>query len=196
MNRAHALISLVGCAALAGCAVPPQQQRVGQNATVSFGVVRGAEQVTLDSNAAQGALVGGTLGLATSGGSSRNRRVANSIIGAAAGGALTAATEGNREGMAYTVAMVDGSTTRIVTDQREIQPDDCVAIERVGQTANIRRVSDGYCDIANRTAVNLVAGEVRSEAVACESAKQELADATTNEEADLAIRKVELLCNS
>lgn len=194
MNQAHAWIWLFGCAALTGCAAPTQ--RVGQNATVNFGVVRSAEPVTLDSNAAQGALIGGTLGLATTGGSSRNRRVANSIVGAALGGAVTAASEGNREGMSYTVAMLDGSTTRIVTDQREIQTGDCVAIERVGQTANIRRAAAGYCDVANRAAVNLVVSEVRSEAVACESAKQELADATTNDEADLAIRKVELLCNS
>lgn len=194
MNQAQGLVLLIGCAAIAGCAVPTQ--RVGQTATVNFGVVRSANQITLDSNAAQGALVGGTLGLATSGGSSRNRRVANSIVGAALGGALTAASEGDREGMSYTVEMLDGSTTRIITDQREIRMGDCVAIERVGQTANIRRVSDGYCDVANRTAVNLVVSEARSEAVACESAKQELADATTTEEADLAIRKVDLLCNS
>ncbi|HEX6994968.1 MAG TPA: hypothetical protein VF339_12555 [Gammaproteobacteria bacterium] len=194
MNRTRNLIWLVGFAGVTGCVAPTQ--RVGQTATVNFGVVRSAEQITLDSNAAQGAVVGGTLGLISSRGSSRNRRVANGIFGAALGGAVTAAAEGNREGMSYTVAMLDGSTIRIVTDQREIRMDDCVAIERVGQTANIRRVADGYCDVANRTAVNLVVSETREDALACDSAKQELADATTNEEADLAIRKVELLCDS
>lgn len=194
MKQAQGLISLLGCAAMAGCAAPPQ--RVGQTATVNFGVVNSADEVTLDSDAAEGALIGGTLGLATSGGSSRNRRVANGLVGAALGGALTAAAEGSRDGMSYTVAMLDGATMRIVTDQREIQTGDCVAVERVGQTANIRRVGDGYCDVANRGAVNLVVSAARSEAVACESAKQELVDATTNDEADLAIRKVELLCNS
>ena len=194
MNPTQSLVFLVGGALITGCASPTQ--RVGETTTVNFGVVRSAEQITLDSQAAQGALVGGTLGLMRSGGSSRNRRVANGIFGAAIGGALTAAAEGSRKGMSYTVEMLDGSTTRIVTDQRELRMDDCVAIERVGQTANIRRVADGYCDVANRTAVNLVVGEVRSDALACESAKQELADATTNEEADLAIRKVELLCDS
>ena len=44
--------------------------------------------------------------------------------------------------------------------------------------------------------VNLVVREARSHAVECQRAKQELAEAATNEEADLAIRKVELLCNS
>lgn len=193
MNPAQACL-LLGFATVVGCAAPTQ--RVGQNATVNFGVVQSADQITLDSNAAEGALIGGTLGLARSGGSSRNRRVANSIVGAALGGALTAAAEGDRAGMSYTVAMLDGSTTRIVTDQREIRMGDCVAIERAGQTANIRRVSDGYCDIRNQTAVNLVVREARSHAVECQRAKQELAEAATNEEADLAIRKVELLCNS
>lgn len=194
MSRKARLIPLIGWAALAGCTVPTQ--RVGETATVNFGVVRSAQQITLDSQAARGALVGGTLGLARSGGSSRNRRVANSVVGAAIGGALAAAAEGSREGMSYTVDMLDGSTTRIVTDQREIRMDDCVAIERVGQTANIRRVADGYCDVANRTAVNLVLDIARSDAIECVSAKQELADATTNEEATLAIRKLELLCDS
>jgi hypothetical protein len=194
MDKAHIGIVLIGCAAISGCAAPAQ--RVGQSATVDFGVVRSAEQITLDSNAAQGALIGGTLGLMRPGGSSSNRRVANSIVGASVGAALTTATEGSREGMSYTVEMLNGSTTRIVTDQREIQPGDCVAVERVGQTANIRRTAAAYCDVANRTAINLVVSEATSDAAACETAKQELTDATTNDEADLAIRKVELLCNS
>lgn len=194
MKQTQGLILLLGCAAVAGCAAPAQ--RVGQTATVNFGVVRGAEPITLDSNAADGALVGGTLGLARSQGSSRNRRVANGLFGAALGGVVASASEGDREGMSYTVAMLDGSTTRIVTNQREIRTGDCVAIERVGQTANIRRVADGYCDAANRTAVTLVVSEVRSDAVACERAKQEVAKAATTDEADLAIRKVDLLCNS
>lgn len=193
MRHAYRLMLLLGSAAVAGCAA--QSQRVGQSATVNFGVVRSAEQITLDSNAAEGALIGGTLGLARSRGSSGSRRVANSLVGAALGGAVASAVEGSRDGMAYTVDMLDGSTTRIVTDQREIRTDDCVAIERVGQTANIRRVTDDYCSAANRTAVNLVVSTARANAVACQGAKQELANASTNDEADLAARKIELLCN-
>lgn len=171
-----------------------QSQRVGQSSRVQFGTVRSAQEVTLDSNAAKGALVGGMLGV-VSGGGSGSRRARNAILGAGAGGALAGATEGNRTGMRYTVELNDGSSTTIVTDQREIREGDCVAVEQVGQTANIRRTSAGYCDRANQNAINAVADHSNAEALACESAKQELTEASTKEAVEVAARKIELLCN-
>lgn len=194
LNQAYLSVVIVMLCATVGCAA--QSHRVGQSATVQFGVVSNAEEITLDSDAARGALVGGTLGLATSRGGSTPRAVRNGIIGATAGGAVSAAAEGSRSGMSYTVDMVDGSSSRVVTDQREIQVGDCVAVERVGDTANIRRASAHYCDNANEQAVKSVEQHYRADAVACEAAKQELVDATTDEAASLAIRKIELLCNS
>jgi outer membrane lipoprotein SlyB len=175
----------------------PQPQRAGTSSTVQFGIVRSAQEVTLDSNAAQGALVGGTLGLIMSGSSASSpRRARNAILGATAGAAVTGAAQGNRQGMSYQVEMIDGSLARIVTDQREIHTGDCVAIERVRDTANIRRVAQSYCDRANTRAVESVADHSRSQATACEAAKQELVEATTQEAVDLAARKVSLLCDS
>lgn len=194
------MINSIRMAALAltlsglGASEMAEAQRAGDNATVRFGIVRSAEPVQLDSNAALGAIVGGTLGLA-SGRGSTSRAVRNGIIGAGAGGALTAGTEGQRQGMSYTVETADGSSTTIVTDQREIQTGDCVAIEQVGQTANIRRASASYCQRANEAAVASVASHTEAEAKACASAKQELVDAQTKEAAELAGRKIELLCN-
>jgi hypothetical protein len=192
-NSAYRASLLIAVCAIAGCAMP--SHRVGQSATVQFGVVRSAQEIELDSAAAEGAVIGGTLGLVTSGGNSGAKTVRNAIIGAAAGGAIGAAAQGNRRGMQYTVDMVDGSSTRIVTDQREIREGDCVAIERVRETANIRRTSAGHCDRASERAVKSADREIRSHAVECESAKRELAAASNQEEADLAIRKIELLCN-
>ncbi|WP_129645042.1 hypothetical protein [Peristeroidobacter agariperforans] len=166
--------------------------RVGQSATVQFGVVQSAQQVTLDSNAAQGALIGGTIGVLASGGGSRGRGAAT---GAVLGGAATAATQGNRTGIQYTVQMSDGSSVRIVSDQREIKPNDCVAIERVGNSANIRRASSDYCDPANAEAIRQVSDANRSEAGHCQAAKEELAAAEDEQAVDLASRKVELLCD-
>jgi hypothetical protein len=159
--------------------------------------VRAAQEIELNSDAAQGALIGGMLGLASGlgGGGSSAKTARNTMVGAAAGGALTGATEGDRRGMQYTVQMMDGSSTRIVTDQREIREGDCVAVERVGNTANIRRESPGYCDKANQQAVRSVESYTSSEATGCEAAKQELVSATTEEAVDLAKRKIELLCN-
>lgn len=189
-SKPSLIVLAVLLAVIAGCAAPT---RVGQSATVQFGTVRSADRVTLDSTAAEGAIVGGMLGL-VGGRSSSNTR--NAITGAALGGASRAAAEGSREGMAYTVEMLDGSSVRIITDQREIRPGDCVAIERVRDSANVRRASESFCDAANERAVREVEGSVRTDAVECQAAKQELADASSAEAADLAARKVELLCNS
>lgn len=185
-------ILLVAAGAIAAAACTTAGPRVGQSAIVRFGTVQDAEQVALDSTAAQGALVGGTLGLIAGRGRSS---FGNALAGATIGGAVGAAAEGQRTGMSYTVAMQDGSSVRIVTDQREIRPGDCVAIEQVGSTANIRRAT-GYCDSANREAVASVASTARSDALACGDAKRKLADADTEAARDLAIRKVQLLCNS
>lgn len=178
----------------AGIGLPAQAQSVGQSTRVQFGIVRSAEEVSLDSSTPKGAMIGGMLGIA-SGGSGTARRVRNGILGATAGAALTGASEGSRSGMSYTVEKADGSTSTIVTDQREIREGDCVAVEQVGQTANIRRTSMSYCDKANARAISAVAAHSNSEATVCEAAKQELADATVPEAVDLATRKVQLLCN-
>lgn len=184
-NRANlwivALVTIAGCEATS--------HRVGQSASVQFGVVRSAQEVKLDSNAAQGAIIGGTIGVLAGG------RGRGAVTGAAVGGAATAVAEGNRTGTQYTVQMLDGSSTRIVSDQREIQINDCVAIERVGSSANIRRASTDYCDPANAEAVSAVSAATQSEAAHCQTAKQELAAADNDKAVDLAIRKVELLCD-
>lgn len=178
---------------LVGCAV--QSHRVGQTTRVQFGLVSAANEVTLDSNAPGGAIVGGMLGLTMGGGGSSPRRARNAILGAGVGAALAEGTQGDRRGMSYTVSMLDGSSLTIVTDQRQIHPGDCVAIEQVRGTANIRRVSPSYCERENARAVDEVAEHVQSEAVACQSAKDELVQAQTQEALDLSIQKVDLLCN-
>jgi hypothetical protein len=128
-------------------------------------------------------------------GGSSPTQARNAIIGAGLGAALTDASQGDRRGMSYTVAMLDGSSVRIVTDQRQIHPGDCVAIEQVSGTSNIRRVSQSYCERTNTRAIDEVSEFARSEAVACLSAKEELVQAQSQEAIDLATRKIDLLCN-
>jgi len=190
-HRPSRLLALALCAALA--TTEARAQRVGQATSIQFGRVQSAQTVRLDSDAARGALIGGSIGL-ISGAGRRGTPVRNGVIGAAVGGFGTAAVQGNRTATAYTVAMNDGSVKRIVTDQREIRPGDCVAVERAGQTANIRREPDAFCDRANQAAIQTVRPSLERQAVQCEQAKQELADATTPEAVDLASRKIPLLC--
>ena len=142
-----------------------------------------------------GALVGGALGLASGSGKSSSKKARNALVGAAAGGAIAGASQGSQKGMMYQVDIGAGGMIQIVSDQREIRAGDCVAVEKAGDTANIRRVSASYCEKGNDAAVKAVAGEARKDAEECAAAKQQLVDAATAQEADLAGRKISLLCN-
>ena len=191
--------SFQGCAvAVLSCAlvVPALAQRAGQSASVQYGVVTSARQVDLKSGAVPGgALVGGTLGLMSASGKSSGKKARNAIVGAAAGGAIAGSAQGSAKGMMYDVSLGGQGLIQVVSDQREIRIGDCVAVEKAGDTANVRRVSTSFCDPANAQAVGSVAGEMQREAEECLAAKQQLVDATTASAADLAARKIDLLCN-
>ena len=176
-------------------AVPAWAQKAGQSVTIQYGTVTAVSQVDLKSGAVpKGAVVGGALGLASAGGKSSGKKATNALIGAAAGGAIAGTSQGSQKGMLYDVDIGTGKI-QVVSDQREIRSGDCVAVEQTGNTANVRRVSAGYCDKANASAVQSVAGEARKDAEECVAAKQQLVDAATTQQADLASHKIGLLCN-
>ena len=191
MAKARRRLAWILALAVVGC----QQQafRVGQQTSVRFGTVTNVEQVNLQSDVPAGALVGGTIGLIASGGGRNAPR--NAILGAAVGAGATAVAQGNRTGIAYTVRMLDGSTIRIISDQSEIRVGDCVAIERAGDTNNIRREHPAYCASQNQVAVQAIQEQTQAAAAHCEAAKQELVNAATPEAVNLATTKVNLLCN-
>jgi hypothetical protein len=175
--------------------LPAWGQKAGQNVMIQYGTVTGAREVDLKSGAVPaGAMVGGALGLMSAGSKSSGKKARNAIIGAAAGGAVAAGSQGSRKGMLYDVEIGTGKM-QVVSDQREIRGGDCVAVEKAGETANVRRVSAAYCEKANASAVESVAGEARKDAEECATAKQQLVDATTTQAVELASRKVTLLCN-
>ena len=171
-------------------------QRAGQSTKVQYGIVTASQEVDLSSSAVPtGALVGGTVGLlSTRRGPSRQNRTRNVIVGAAAGAAIGGASSSGNTGILYDVKVGNG-LVQVVTDQTEIRVDDCVAVEQAGETTNLRRVSAEYCDPANAAAVADVADEASDEAEKCLAAKEELVNAETKEQADLAAMKIKLLCN-
>jgi outer membrane lipoprotein SlyB len=171
-------------------------QKAGQSSKISTGIVQSVQQVKLDSEAGKGALIGGGLGLLSAGGKSTSKKARNSIIGATAGGALANASQGNRNGMAYTVRTGDGSSIRVVTDQTEIRVGDCVAVEENGSTANVRRLSPTACDSASAKARQELQVSFQQEATECHNAKQQLIEAKTADAVDLAQRKMEILCSN
>ena len=171
-------------------------QRAGQSIKVQYGVVTASKEVVLSSDAVpKGALVGGTIGLlSTRRGPSRQHRTRNVIVGTTVGAAVGSARSGDDTGILYDVTVGTG-IVQIVTDQTEIRVGDCVAVEQAGETTNIRRVSDEYCNQANAAAISAVADEAEEEAEKCLAAKQELVNAETREQVDIAATKIKLLCD-
>ena len=174
---------------------PAMAQKAGQSAKITTGIVDQRERVELQSEAGKGAVVGGTLGLLSAGGKSSSKKARNTIIGAAAGGALSGAAQGDRSGMAYTVRTGTGSTIRVITNQTEVQVGDCVVVEEVNNTANIRRVTATMCEAESARAVTELQPSLNAEANECAQAKQQLVEVTNADDFDLARRKVEILCS-
>ena len=181
---------------LAACAT--NGQRAGQSITIQTGRVVGAQPVDLQSQAGRGVAVGGILGyVTTSSRQSSSRRARNTILGAIAGGAIAASSEGNLNGMQYTVEIGSGARILVITDQTEIRIGDCVNVEQAGRgTANVRRVSSALCEAA---ASNTVDADIRVDmsvsADKCLTAKERLLDAETEAQIEAAIRRVYILCD-
>ena len=147
---------------------PLLAQKSGQSARITTGIVETVQPVELQSEAGKGEVVGG---------------------------ALSASAQGSRQGMRYTVRATGSDTViQVITDQTEIRQGDCVVVEEVGDTANLRRMAATVCDQASATAVQQLQDSFQQEATECLNAKQQLVEASTAEQLDLARRKMEILC--
>jgi outer membrane lipoprotein SlyB len=158
--------------------------------TVTYGRITAVRQVNIQNEGAQaaGTLVGGALGVASGSGQSRSNRALRGVGGAAVGNRLAGAA-GSSTGFEYTVLIGGTNTIRITTEQAGLRVGDCVSVER-GQWNNIRLASDDRCAAgAGAPPASAVA-----EADACDQAKQQLLDATTDADFDRAERRMRLLC--
>ena len=191
----RAITAVVSFLAVVGLCPMADAAKAGATAKTTVGIVERAETVQLDSNAGAGVLVGGTLGLLSAKGKSGSKKARNAIIGAAAGGAIAGASQGDTTGRKYTVRTGQGSVVSIISDQKEVRVGDCVVIEESGDTANIRRVSQTMCETESAKAVAQIQPELQNDADECVAAKQQLVDAKSANEVDLAMRKVQILCN-
>lgn len=170
-------------------------QKSGQSMQIQYGVVVGSSYVQEKSEAGRGALVGGAVGYGLTRNKSSSKKAAATVTGAALGGAAKNKSQGSREARQYEVQTASG-TVVIISDQTEIQVDDCVRVENPGNSnANIRRVDGAYCDPASAEVVAELKEDAIEEATECADAKKELAAAQTDEAFDRAYRKVEILCN-
>ena len=192
----HPITYLALILAVTVSTAPAEAQRKGQNVSVQYGTVIQKEQVDLNSGAVpRGAVVGGALGLASASGKSKKKKARNALIGAAAGGAIASSSQGSTKGMLYTIDMGSNGMAQVVTDQTEIVRGDCVALEKAGETANVRRISSAYCEPSNAAAVAAVAEDDAEDADECYEAKQLVVNSTTAEEFEFAKAKMTLLCD-
>lgn len=168
---------------------------------VQYGRITNVQATTVNNQTSQtvGTLVGGGIGLATGSGQSGSNRALRGIGGAAAGrGVGTLA--GRSQAFEYTVLIGGTTTTRIISDQAGKRIGDCVAVEQ-GQFSNIRLVPDSRCSpppapakaAAPAKAPAPVAADVQ-QATACEQAKDQVLAATTDDEFNVAERRMRLLC--
>ena len=196
MNRSAAVLSLFAASALSLPLAANAQVRV------QYGRITNVQATTVtdSTSRAVGTLVGGGIGLATGSGQSGSNRALRGIGGAAAGRGV-GSMAGRSQAFEYTV-LVDGtSTVRIVSDQAGKRIGDCVAVEQ-GQFSNIRLVPDARCapraqaapaKAAPAKAAPPPAAEVQ-QATACEQAKEQVLAASTDEEFNVAERRMRLLC--
>jgi len=188
------VVMLIGLGLVFGGAEPVEAQQKGQSAKISYGVVVKSERVDLsDDKTTKGALVGGTIGLATGGSSGYNRR-RNAAIGAAAGAVVGSRNSTSQTGMMYTVETAGGAI-KVVTDQTEIHMGDCVMVEETSKGANIRRADPTVCMPAAADVDAELQEEFQEEAAECAAAKAELSAAKTDAELDRALMKIDILCN-
>lgn len=181
---------LFGTVLLSACASQTGTSARGQEIRVRYAEVTDIDRVKLPSAAPAGAMVGGFTGLVLSRKQSTGRQIASGIGGAALGGLATAALEGDRLGYSYQLRFKDGTTSKFVTEKGYLQRGDCVAVER-GQYANIRRVASTLCVDASATAVEQT--HIR-DAQQCHAAKEQLLAASSDEDVEIAARKVAILC--
>jgi len=192
---------IVACVCVLVLIIPcvADAQRSGQNASISVGTVVKVEDIDLSSqNAPAGAVVGGMLAYHTTGSKrSSTTKWGRAAAGALAGGAIARSREGDLKDKLYTVDLGGGRTMQVVSDQTEIKQGDCVIVEQVKDQANVRRADPTACEPESEPVMSSadVQEELQEEAAECLAAKEEMLAAQTEEQFNLAQRKMDIFCN-
>ena len=188
---------LLTAAVLSGNNVRAQSD---EQMSIHYGRVTEEAQVNVKSHTGEGALIGGLLGAASSGiwntGSATGNVLAGSATGAATGAAVEYVGEWRMKGMRYTIESVAEGALHIITDQTGVRIGDCVAIEATAKHANLRRVSDAYCETAPGAGDHHLDRRAQQAAADCHRAKKVLLSAEIGAELEQAKRRVRALCDT
>lgn len=188
MKKVTTLVFVIFCIP----AFAVEKAQLNSAISIQYGTVESVNKEKIKSSAGKNALVGGMLGAATSG---KKDRKTHAVQGAVALGLLTAIAEGKHEAYAYQVDMINGSVLKVISEHSGIQSGDCVSIEQ-GKTTNIRRVSAVHCEHHDHDALQHeeVVQNRHEDAEACHLAKEKAMDAQTEDELDVALKKVRVFC--
>lgn len=160
---------------------------------ISYAIVESVGQTKIDSDMGRNAAMGGVVGAATSGSHQRGK---HAVQGAVAAGIITAILEGKRKAYIYQVTTMSGAEKRIITEQMGIREGDCVSLEE-GPTTNIRRVPPVHCEYHNHDFMSdpMVQSKGNESAAECHAVKAILMKANSEEEVDVALKKVQVFCD-
>ena len=189
--------SAVMAVVLTGCANMSTDPGTGSTRNsliaVAYGTVQNVQQVKMKPDYAEGSLIGGALGLLAASGYSAGSQALGAAAGAGIGALISKETAGTAN--QYTILLVNGSTVSVVTDQSQIDAGDCVSVEQ-GDHTNIRRVSSAMCNTpASHPAYPEMNASVQQISADCATAKQQLLKATTEQETNIAYKKMQALCD-
>jgi outer membrane lipoprotein SlyB len=187
----------LAAALLTGCANMSTDPGTGSTRntliSVSYGTVENVQQVQMKAKYAEGSLIGGALGLLAASHYSAGSQALGALAGAGLGALVSKETAGTAN--QYTIRLVNGNTVSVVTDQKEIHAGDCVSVEQ-GEQTNIRRVSSALCNTPpSHPAYSEMHASVLQISADCAAAKQQLLRATTEQETDIAYKKMQALCD-
>jgi len=180
---------------LTGCASTDPGTGSTRNSLISvaYGTVQNVQQVQMKPDYAAGSLIGGALGLLAASGYSSGSQALGAAAGAGLGALISKETAGTAN--QYTILLVNGSTVSVVTDQRDIDAGDCVSVEQ-GDHTNIRRVSSAMCNTpTSHPAYPDMNASVQQISADCATAKQQLLKASTEQETNIAYKKMQALCD-
>jgi len=187
---ASVAITLVGCVSTDPMTGSSRNEMI----SVQYGTVQNVQQIAMAPDYGAGALIGGALGLLAASTGSSATQVAGAAAGAGLGALISKETAGTAE--RFTVALGNGSTIDVVTENQDIRIGDCVTIEQ-GRHANIRRVSPVMCSTPpSNPAYQSMNNADLKESSECQQAKQELLKATTVEQTDIGYKKMRAFCES
>jgi outer membrane lipoprotein SlyB len=200
MNKSILIATVVVGSTLMTACETTGGARPGTAMSVQYGIVQSVQEVQADANTGGSAALGGLAGLAVAAGTggSRTQQMAGAAGGALLGGLIANQRAANQQLMQHTVRLTNGSSIAVITDHHNIAVGDCVAVEQ-GRHANIRRVSPVMCnDLADsrQPAYSSTHKANVSEATECEQAKQEVLNARTEEEINLAHMRMRALCEN